>query len=133
MNFRERVRVVDLVFPDPWSGSRVFGPVCRAPVRGAERSNVNTAGRCNENEPANLLRVAQRDADRDHAAHRLGNEIAPIIKLPGDERDEIIEPPNVRAVRLVARSGPAEKHPLPAAWELIGDGHPEGAVARCAW
>src|ERR1700756_1560224 len=70
------VTVVGPFLPDPWRGKGICGPVVLAPVRCAEPGRVDAARRRHENQSAALLRVPEREADRDRAAHGLSDEIA---------------------------------------------------------
>src|SRR5438270_13205247 len=96
-------------------------PVVLAPVRCAESGHVDAARGRDENQSADLLRVPEREADRDHSAHGLSDEIALLVQLDGSELDEIFPPPNGAIVRLIAGSGPAEKRLLPLIRQAVRD------------
>lgn len=135
---QQKRRDVELVQPrlklgfglkNPAGGIRVRIEELRAPVLGAERRDVDTAGCRGQHEMGDQAGHSERQLDGDDASHRLRDDDRGRGEFSVCQVDEIGKAPDMRVRSLVAKPGPGQEAFFPCGRQVLPGPVPERGVA----
>jgi hypothetical protein len=116
---------VGVLASHPCRGLRKLPAVLRAPILGPAAGDVQPARGCDKDETADLLRLRERQPDRDNAAHGLRNHVAAVRDRRRSVCDQIVVAVDRTIMGLSPGARPIQQLHRPTRGEPFGNRSPE--------